>query len=249
MDTATLTAQNAQRWRVAKVTRQTEFAPVAKRLCAPDAKAQYQTVTRMTGVPWWIIAVIHEREASQDWSRGIAQGDPWDAVSRHTPTGRGPFQSWQAAAVDALCNCSPFAAKWKDWSSGGALTLLERYNGLGYAMGPIDKQDHKYPPQPSPYIWSGTDQYKSGKYVADHDYRPDVIDAQLGCAGLLIAMRAIDPTIRFSDESPAPPDVEPAPPIVPAPEPVPPPTPAPQENWLSSLISFLLSIFRPKKGN
>jgi lysozyme family protein len=65
--------------------------------------------------------------------------------------------------VDALVNCSPYAARLTDWSIGGMLTNLERYNGLGYA--------NKWR-RPSPYIWSGTDQYIAGKYVADGVYDP-----------------------------------------------------------------------------
>lgn len=191
---ADLTAQNVQRWRSAKVIR-TGFDAVARRLIA--AKARYQAVTRMTGVPWFVIAVIHQRESSQSWAKSLAQGDPWDQVSKHEPKGRGPFDSWESAAVDALVNCGPYAAKWKDWSTGGTLTLLEEYNGLGYANRGL----------PSPYIWSGTNQYTKGKYVADGVFDPNVVDAQLGCAGLLLAMRALDPTIRFADEA-IPPDVE-----------------------------------------
>jgi len=196
---AELTSQNAKRWRTAKVIR-TGFDPVAKRLV--QAKARYQNVTGMTGVPWWAIAVIHEREASQRWDTQLGQGDPLDKISTHVPKGRGPFtgpSAWENGAEDALKNCAPYAAKWKDWSAGGTLTILEQYNGLGYANKGV----------PSPYIWSGTDQYVSGKYVADHDYRPDVVDKQLGCAGLLMAMRKIDPTIRFADEAMPPPDIEP----------------------------------------
>lgn len=182
-----LTAQNAQRWRAAKVIR-TGFDAVAKRLMG--AKDRYQSVTRMTGVPWWFIAVVHQRESSQSWAKSLAQGDPWDEVSTHVPKGRGPFSSWESAAVDALANCPPHAARNRDWSAGGTLTLLEQYNGLGYANRGV----------PSPYVWSGTDQYKSGKFVADHEFRPDVVDVQLGCAGLLITMRAIDQTIKFTDD-------------------------------------------------
>jgi hypothetical protein len=87
-----------------------------------------------------------------------------------------------------LVNCSPFAARNKDWSIGGTLTMLERYNGLGYAGRG----------RPSPYIWSGTDQYVSGKYVREGVYAPDAVDSQLGCGGLLIAMMALDPTISFT---------------------------------------------------
>jgi hypothetical protein len=122
-------------------------------------------------------------------------------ASTHVPKGRGPFQSWDEAAIDALMNCAPHAADWNDWTAGGALTLLEQYNGLGYFFRGM----------PSPYIWAGTDQYTSGKFVADGIFKADVIDVQLGCAGLLMAMRKIDSTIRFADEAMPPPDVEPVP--------------------------------------
>jgi lysozyme family protein len=52
---------------------------------------------------------------------------------------------------------------------------------------------------PSAYVWSGTDQYVSGKYVADHDYRAGVIDVQEGCAPILAMMLALDPTITFAE--------------------------------------------------
>lgn len=183
VDMAALKANNATRWADAKVTR--NFVSVAKSLVAPAAKARYQAVEKLTGVPWFLIAVIHERESDQNWNSNIAQGDPWNRVSVHVPKGRGPFKSWQDAAVDALVNCSPFAAHNHDWSVGGSLTLLEEYNGLGYAAHGV----------PSPYIWSGTNQYSRGKYVRDGVYDANVVDAQLGCAGLLLAMQSLDPSI------------------------------------------------------
>ena len=192
-----LISKNAARWRNAKVLPARGFDYVARRLLT--AKSRYLTVQARTSVPWFVIAVIHEREASQHWDRSIAQGDPWNQVSVHVPKGRGPFQSWEDAAVDALTNCAPYAARWHDWSAGGTLTLLEQYNGLGYYFRGM----------PSPYIWSGTDQYTSGKFVADGVFRADVTDTQLGCAGLLMALRQIDPTIRFDGEAMPPPDVEP----------------------------------------
>lgn len=120
-------------------------------------------------------------------SRSPAQGDPWNTKSTHVPKGRGPFASFEAAAVDALTNCAPYAARNTDWSVGGLLTMLEQYNGLGYFNRGI----------PSPYIWSGTDQYTKGKYVADGKFDPNVVDKQLGCAGLILAMMEIDASIKF----------------------------------------------------
>lgn len=212
-----LTAENAKRWTFAKVTRGPEFGPVAKRLCA--AKDRYLVISAATGVPWFVIAVIHEREASQRWDRQLGQGDPLGAVSVHEPKGRGPFfnhpndppgqDAFYRGAVDALTDCPPHAARWRDWSAGGTMTLLEQYNGLGYAAKGL----------PSPYIWSGTDQYRAGKYVADHVFDPKVVDSQLGCAGLIKAMMAIDPTITFTGVTIIPPAAIPKPPEIKLPPP------------------------------
>ena len=71
--------------------------------------------------------------------------------------------------------------------------MLEEYNGLGYASRGV----------PSPYVWSGTDQYRSGKYVRDGVYDPNAVDSQLGCAGLLMAMMALDRSIDFGSKLPS----------------------------------------------
>lgn len=182
-----LKAANAKRWQSMHV--HAELIPLFDKIAHKlvEAKARYQTVSDATKVPWFVIAVIHERESSQSWWGSLAQGDPWNRVSIHVPRGRGPFSSWESAAIDALMHCSPFAARWTDWSVGGALTLLEEYNGLGYAS-------HNHP---SPYVWAGTDQYHAGKYVADGHYDPNAVDHQLGCAGLLSRMVNIDHTVEF----------------------------------------------------
>jgi lysozyme family protein len=185
IDLAALSRANAQRWANAKLTR--NFSGVAARLVKSEAKAVYLDIQNATRVPWFVIAVIHERESSQNFNTQLGQGDPLNRVSTHDPKGRGPFYSFKEGAVDALVKCAPYGARWTDWSCGGALTLLEQYNGTGYASKGV----------PSPYVWSGTDQYHSGKYVRDHVYDPNTIDVQLGCAGLLIAMMALDASIKF----------------------------------------------------
>lgn len=184
-DLVALTKANALRWANVKPTR--NFSGTAAHLAAPAAKARYLTVAARTGVPWFVIALIHEREASQNWQTQLGQGDPLNRKSVHVPAGRGPFKTWEDGAVDALVNCGPYAARWRDWSPGGTMTLLEQYNGLGYASRG----------RPSPYVWAGTNEYVSGKYVRDGVYDPNTIDTQPGCAGLLLAMMAIDPSIQF----------------------------------------------------
>jgi len=186
-DIPLLRARNVKRWENAtfktgplRLARQ-----VATRLVAPKAKDVYLKLQELTGVPWFAVAMIHERESGQKWDRSLAQGDPWNKKSTHVPKGRVPFKSFVEAGVDALVKCAPYASKWKDWSPGGMLTLQEMYNGLGYAN----------KGRPSAYVWSGTNQYVSGKYVSDGVYDPNAVDSQLGCAVMLKAMMELDDSI------------------------------------------------------
>lgn len=183
-----LIKKNQERWKSAKLATKFSAAALlwANRLIF--SRQRYQEISDKTKVPWWIIGVIHVRESGQNWNCSLAQGDPWNEISIHDPKGRGPFSSWSDAAVDALENCSPYAAKWIDWSAGGALTLLEKYNGLGYAMGPFSRSANSYyPPQASPYVWSGTNQYQKGKYITDGNFDPDAVDKQTGCAAIILS--------------------------------------------------------------
>lgn len=234
-DLNALIAANAKRWANARLIR--NFNPIAKSLVA--AKPRYQTVEARTGVPWFVIAVIHERESGQNWFANLAQGDPWNRVSVHVPAGRGPFKSWEEAAIDALTDCAPYLARNRDWSIGGTLAKIEEYNGLGYAARGVS----------SPYVWSGTDQYKSGKYVRDGIYDSAAVDSQPGCAGLLLAIMALDRTISFDGKMP--------PIIVSSPTPIPsrdistPPQPSitrPATGSIGAFIASLLStIFNSKR--
>lgn len=220
VDIAALTRRNTERWNKAKLTRGPEFTKPAQKAVAN--KERYLSIARRSGMPdiaWVFIAVSHYRESSFDFSRSLAQGDPWNRVSTHVPAGRGPFSSFEDAAVDALVNCAPYAARLKDWSIGGMLTNLERYNGVGYANKGI----------PSPYIWSGTDQYQKGKYIRDGVFDAHTVDKQLGCAGLILAMMSLDQTIKFDGSLAQPPKV------------VPNPKPATEKDgiWLQTSLNLL----------
>jgi lysozyme family protein len=227
-----LKLKNGHRWASMHVDdrRRPAFDVTARRLLELGARARYvgvQERLRQDGykpVPWWFIAIVSVREygGPPHWDKQLGQGDPLDQVSHNDPAGRGPFLShvgdftpalgdvkpgndaWTRCCLDALIDCAPHAAKWSDWSPGGALTLFEMYNGLGYAaMG-----------KPSAYVWSGSDQYVSGKYIRDHVYDPNEVDVQIGCAPLLARMMALDPTIAFGlPDAPhgAPPAAEPKP--------------------------------------
>jgi lysozyme family protein len=211
-----LEAVNAHRWanmhvRADKIP---AFHATAIRLCAPDAKARYQGVTdhltelitagqtNLYPVPWWFIAVVSEREygGPPRWDRQLGQGDRLDQVSHNVPAGMGPYLShpddvtpghdaWTRCCVDVLINSAPFAAKWKLWTPGGTLTLWEEYNGLGYAAMGI----------PSAYVWSGSDQYSSGKYIRDHVFNAKFVDVQEGCGPIISMMMALDSSIQFAE--------------------------------------------------
>src|SRR3982074_972554 len=113
-DLATLKNLNTERWEKAKLTRAraAEFSAPAQK--AVDNKARYQSIEARTGVSWIFIAVSHYRESTQNFSKSLAQGDPWNKVSIHVPAGRGPFAGFEDAAVDALVNCAPYAARHRD---------------------------------------------------------------------------------------------------------------------------------------
>jgi lysozyme family protein len=193
---AQLTALENQHWTVATVlpNRLLEVEKVAAALIAPKAKAIYQQIAQAVwGAPdrWWFVAVVHEREASQNFALSIAQGDPWNQVSTHVPRGVGPFKSFVDAAVFTLTKLPVggfIPAKWPDWTIGGVLTLWTLYNGTGY---------ENYHDEPSPYDWGATSIEQIGKYVADGVFSSTTWDAQVGCAAIIRGMIELDQTIVF----------------------------------------------------
>ena len=175
-----LAENNKKRWDEMKISaaKGPLFKAVADRLIAN--KPRYEAVSNALKekgytIPWEFIAVAHNRESGGDFQTYLGNGQSLKKKTTIVPKGRGPFATWEEGAIDALLYAPPYAAKNTDWSIGGTLTKLEEYNGLGYAR--MDK--------PSPYLWAGTNQYSKGKYVADGKYDPDVVDQQLGVAGLL----------------------------------------------------------------
>lgn len=176
---------NAARWKNMHIpaSRGKVFESVAKRILSN--KARYQKVEAKTGVPWQVIGVIHYREGNCNFDTYLGNGQSIYHVTSIVPKGRGPFATWEDGAIDALMTAPPRAGLNKDWSIGPTLAKLEEYNGLGYAARGI----------PSPYIWAGTDQYVRGKFVADHQFDPNHIDMQLGCAGLLKYLGYLKPSV------------------------------------------------------
>lgn len=130
------------------------------------------------GLKWWFVAVIHEMECSQNFNRHLHNGDRLINRTINVPAGRPikgipPF-TFTESAIDALELKG--ADKITDWSIGNILYFLEGYNGYGY---------EKYHHINSPYLWSGTNHYTKGKYIADGKWDENAVSKQVGVAILL----------------------------------------------------------------
>lgn len=156
-------------------------------------KTRYQQVSENTGIPWFFIAVIHNMEASLSFTKHLHNGDPLTGRTVQVPKGRpvkgNPPFLWEESAVDALSlrKLGPQT----DWSLAGLLYQTEGYNGWGYRL---------YRPYVlSPYLWSFSNHYKSGKYVADGTWSDSAVSKQCGAAVLLRRM-AESGIIEFADQ-------------------------------------------------
>jgi lysozyme family protein len=148
-----------------------------------QGKARYKAVERMTGVPWWFIGVLHDREASCDFRGCLHNGDFCIGNGRktwHVPKGCGPFGDWESSAVDAL-RLEGFL-NLADKSPGMLLVAAEAFNGEGYHL-------HGWQ---NPYLWDGTQWYTRGKYVRDGVYDPNFVDPQIGVAPVMKCLMDMD---------------------------------------------------------
>ncbi|MEQ1540205.1 MAG: hypothetical protein ABL928_14865 [Sphingorhabdus sp.] len=142
------------------------------------SKARYQSVGEQTGVPWYFIAVTHGLEASFNFRAHLHNGDfPLSSRTRQVPAGRPtkwlPPSDWESSAKDAL-RLLGFTGQ-KDWSLTRTLYRLEAYNGFGYRGYGV----------PTPYLWSFSNHYDRGKYVADGKFSFSARSQQCGSAVLL----------------------------------------------------------------
>ncbi|MEM9637408.1 MAG: peptidoglycan-binding protein [Pseudomonadota bacterium] len=151
-------------------------------IAQPDKTKRYRSVEETTGVPWWVVGIIHMLEASASFKLHLHNGDPLGAPTVRKPVGRPenwrPGMTWAESAADALVGAGRNLDEVPDWSVGAALEVLERYNGLGY----------RNRGRMSPYLWSGSGYYEKGKYVADGAFDPDAVSEQVGAACLLKRM-------------------------------------------------------------
>lgn len=169
-------------------------------------KSLYQAVSQKVNAPWFFIGSIHNMESGLRFDRHLHNGDPLTARTRHVPAGRPtagqpPF-SWQESAVDALVLRK--IDQVADWSLEQILYELEAYNGWGY------RKFHQH--VKSPYLWSFSNHYTSGKYVADGTWSETAASRQCGAAviikrleqrgdleGLTSQVRSHETPLRFAN--------------------------------------------------
>ena len=146
--------------------------------------ARYQDVSRLLGgmVPWFLVGIIHSLEANFSFTTHLHNGDPLTARTQNVPPGRPatgtpPFR-WEDSACDALRlkKLDQVSA----WPLAVLLDRLERYNGTGYVSVGIN----------SPYLWSFSQHWTTGKYVRDHVFDPQATSGQCGGAVILKALVA-----------------------------------------------------------
>ncbi|HKY91997.1 MAG TPA: hypothetical protein VJM11_13195 [Nevskiaceae bacterium] len=157
------------------------------------SRSRYAQVAQAIGVPWSFVAVVHNMEASQGFACHLHNGDPLTRRTTNVPAGRpkngNPPYAWEDSACDALLHKG--LGPGTDWSLAGTLYQLERYNGWGYRL----HHAHVL----SPYLWSFSGHYESGKYVSDGTWSDTAPSKQCGAAVLLRRM-AENGQVEFPDQ-------------------------------------------------
>lgn len=144
---------------------------------------RYEDVSNETRVPPVVVGAIHMRESDFDFRGHLFNGDPLTARTVHEPKGQpnlppanGLVYTWEESAIAAMkfnldgWNIDPA----QTWGIAESLYFCETYNGMGYRKLGV----------PSPYLWSYTDKYKSGLFVADGQYEAKVVNQEAGCAAI-----------------------------------------------------------------
>ncbi|MBQ4900164.1 C40 family peptidase [Paenibacillus sp. Marseille-P2973] len=160
-------------------------------------KERYEKVSVKTGVPPELIAAIHWREGSGDFSTYLHNGDPLGKKTTHVPKGI-LFSNWEDAAIDAI-NMKKKVRDNVGLTSSSKdipkmMAFAEFYNGIGYLNHSVN----------SVYVFSGTNIPLEGKYYSDgkFTYGP-VKDSNPGVAIMLLSIMNVEG--QGKTESTAPP--------------------------------------------
>lgn len=170
---------------------------------------RYETVAKAVDeyIPWWLIGCLHNMESGLSFAGHASNGDPLTAYTvnepRHEPRDMGPPPfTWEETAISIYKlkrqGLAALEIKQPINNIEEALHFAQAFNGFGYEAGAGKATT---PPAISPYLWSYTDQYISGKYVADGRFDPKAISQQVGVAALMKALESLG-VILFESPSP-----------------------------------------------
>ena len=164
----------------------------AKKIAAN--RSRYEEVAGLSNVPWYVIGLIHAMECGLSFSGHLHNGDSlkartWQVPKGRPKTGTAPF-TWEESACDAM----KFDGldKVDDWTPARMCYELERYNGVGYLR--------YHPEVKSPYLWSGTNHYARGKYVADGKWDSNAVSGQSGAIAILKCLMELEDGILTEDK-------------------------------------------------
>lgn len=158
-----------------------EVRAVARRII--DNRPRYAAVSKATGVPWFVIGLLHNMECSLSFEKHLHNGDRLAdkegnrLKTQRKPRGRGPFGSWEESAADALRIDGLDKVDWSKDVVERIAYMAETFNGWGYRNESIHI--------PSPYLWSMTTAYEKGKYIEDGVYSPVAVSQQAGVMAIL----------------------------------------------------------------
>ena len=145
-----------------------------------QGQAAYRQIEAELGIAWPLVGVIHAMECGFNFYGHLHNGDPLTARTVHVPKARPtsgePPYTWLQSALDALRLKE--LDRVTDWSVPHLLFLLEGYNGFGYRRRGV----------PTPYLWSFSNIYTSGKFVLDGKFDPNAVSKQCGAALMLKAV-------------------------------------------------------------
>lgn len=161
-------------WKTMIVSQNKKLEIIVDRIISQ--KGQYESVEMASGVPWYMVACIHYMESSLDFKRQIYNGQRWNRETTLIPKGKGPWDSWHDSSVDAMKELNADMIKIFGnlflWDAATICYAFEKHNGWGY------RKYHRH--VKSPYLWSYSNHYTKGKYVADGKWSNDTISKQLG---------------------------------------------------------------------
>jgi len=136
-----------------------------------------------------LLMALHYRECNNNRNCQMFNGERWNRRTTLVPKGLGPWNSAEDA-MHAAIEYKQIPSEFDEMAE--ALQFIEGWNGWGYMNKGV----------PSPYVWSGSNHYISGKYVADGQYDPAVVDRQLGAGVLYLALKDIRMVQTIVDDVP-----------------------------------------------